>query len=345
MTDIISNFRYDSPAVSWKPFGEGHINKSFLVTTQSGQKYVLQGINSYVFKDIPGLMKNAVAVSEHIRKKTGKEGTYLKFVKTLDGADYYRTENGEYWRSYVFVGNTVCLQLPETTRDFYESAVAFGTFQSQLSDFPAKELAVTIPDFHNTPVRLETFKKSLAADKVGRAKTAEKEIAFVLERADFAPYLMDKLNSGELPLRVTHNDTKLNNVLLDADTHEPRCVIDLDTVMPGLSAWDFGDSIRFGACTTAEDEPDAEKVRLDLEMYRAFRKGFVESCPMLTEAEREALPHGARMLCYEIGMRFLTDYLDGDVYFNTAYPEHNLVRARVQFKMTEEIEKHWNELI
>lgn len=345
MNEILSQFCYDSPVVDCHLFGEGHINKSYRVVTESGKKYVLQHINSYVFKDVPGLMRNAVDVSEHIRRKSGREGTYLSFVPSRSGKSYVVTEDGEYWRSYSYIGNCVCLQQPESTNDFYQSAIAFGTFQDQLDDFPAETLCVTIPGFHDTVARLGNFRKSLAENRSGRAAQAQAEIDFVLSRADFAPYLMEKLASGELPLRVTHNDTKLNNVLLDKTTREPLCIIDLDTVMPGLSAWDFGDAIRFGACTTREDEPDIEKVHLDMEMYRVFTRGFIQACPKLTRAERAALPYGAKMLCYEIGMRFLTDFIDGDVYFGTDYPEHNLVRTRVQFKMVSEIEEHWDEML
>lgn len=345
MNHIFSQLDFDSPVVSCKSFGSGHINKSYTVTTESGSKYVLQCINSYVFKDGAGLMDNAVAVSEHIRKKSGVPGTYLRFVPAKDGKYYCRDEKGDYWRSYYFIDDCVCLQLPENTDDFYQSGLAFGIFQAQLNDFPADTLCVTIPGFHDTPGRIRTFHSAVENDRAGRAKDAAPEIKFVLDREDFAPYLTDRLASGELPLRVTHNDTKLNNVLLDASTHAPKCIIDLDTVMPGLSAYDFGDAIRFGACTALEDEPDVSKVTIDLAMYRAFTRGFIQGFPELTRAEKAALPYGAKMLCYETGSRFLADYLDGDVYFGADYPEHNLVRARVQFKMVEEIEKHWDEML
>ena len=346
MDEILSQFDFDSPAVSCRRLGEGHINKSYCVTAESGQKYILQRVNGYVFRDAEGLMNNAVRISRHLREKGCAPGTYLNYVMTKSGKTYIMAEDGQdYWRSYVFIDGTVCLQAPESTEDFYQSAVAFGSFQTLLQDFPADSLAVTIPAFHDTPERLKAFRRSIEENRSGRAAEAQPEIEFLLARADFAPYLMDKLRSGELPVRVTHNDTKLNNVLLDKVTRKPRCIIDLDTVMPGLTAWDFGDAIRFGACTAEEDEPRPERVQLDMEMYRAFTKGFIRSCPALTRAERAALPYGAKMMCYENAIRFLADFLDGDVYFSTSYPEHNLVRTRVQIRMLSEIEKHWDEML
>lgn len=344
MNNILSQFDFGAPVVSCEALGKGHINKTYVVRTGSGGKFVLQRINGYVFRDVEGLMANAVAVSEHIRRKCGNPDGSLTFIPTRNGSYYLVDGEGQCWRSYRFIDDCLCLQLPESTEDFYRSGVAFGAFQAQLEDFPAESLCVTIPDFHNTPERIRALRRAVRDDRASRAAKAMPEIDFILERESFAACLTDKLAAGVLPLRVTHNDTKLNNVLLDKQTREPKCIIDLDTVMPGLSAYDYGDAIRFGACTALEDERELSRVHLDMDMLRAFTRGFVEGFPALTHAEKAALPYGAKMLCYETGARFLTDYLDGDVYFAVSRPEHNLHRARVQLKMVAEIEERRGEL-
>ena len=235
--------------------------------------------------------------------------------------------------------NSICLQAPESPEDFYQSAIAFGTFQQQLADFPAETLHETIRNFHNTPDRYRLFREALAADVKGRAAEVQPEIQFALSHQETGGKLMGMLRNGELPLRVTHNDTKLNNVMLDAGTRTPLCVIDLDTTMPGLSAYDFGDSIRFGAATAAEDEKDLSKVTMSLELFRIFTRGFLKACPGLTEMERQVLPLGALTMTLECGLRFLTDYLAGDVYFGIHYPEQNLDRCRTQFKLVADMEE------
>lgn len=345
MNDILSCFALGAPIASCEALGRGHINKTYIIKTTGGEKFVLQRINGYVFHDVEGLMNNAVAVSEHIRRKSGDPDSSLHFIPAEDGRYYLVDGEGQYWRSYRFIDNCVCLQLPESTEDFYRSGLAFGSFQAQLDDFPAETLCVTIPGFHDTPERIRRLRSSVVNDRASRAGNVAPEIRFILEREDFASCLTDRLASGELPLRVTHNDTKLNNILFDASTRMPKCIIDLDTVMPGLSACDYGDAIRFGACTALEDETELSLVHIDMDMLRAFTRGFVEGFPALTRTEKAALPYGAKMLCYETGARFLTDYLDGDVYFSVNYPEHNLHRARVQLKMVREIEEHWEEIL
>lgn len=336
-------FLTNGKPVSSEVFGHGHINHTLRITTDTGDVYILQKINKYVFKDPVGLMKNAVAVTDFLRKKVERPENALEFIPTADGSFFYLDADGEYWRMYRFVGG-FCLEAPESAEDFYQSAIAFGTFQYQLSDFPADTLVETIPEFHNTIDRYRIFKESLAADPMGRKAEVEKEIRFLLDREEKAGTLQRMRQSGELPLRVTHNDTKLNNVLLDAKTRKATCVLDLDTVMPGLSAYDFGDSIRFGAATAAEDEKDLSKVEMDLDLFRIFTKGFVESCPSLTPLEMEMLPMGAWTITLEVGLRFLTDYIDGDRYFKTAYPTHNLDRCRTQFKLVADMEKKWDEM-
>ena len=252
---------------------------------------------------------------------------------------------GEFYRMYDFVHDSICLDAPETDEDFYQSAVAFGSFQRQLADFPANELSETIPRFHDTPNRYRALRAAIEKDALGRAASCREEIEFALTREADAAVMMNLLAAGELPLRVTHNDTKLNNVMLDAKTRKPLCVIDLDTVMPGLAANDFGDSIRFGANTGAEDEKDLKKISLSLARYEAFARGFLEACGMaLTPKEIETLPWGAKLMTLECGVRFLTDYLEGDTYFRIHRPEHNLDRTRTQFALVADMEKKWTQM-
>ena len=234
--------------------------------------------------------------------------------------------------------NSICLQAPESPEDFYQSAIAFGTFQQQLGTFPAETLHETIKNFHNTPDRYRLFRQAVEEDVMGRAAQVQPEIAFALSHEKIGGELTRMLWEGALPLRVTHNDTKLNNVMLNRDTRTPLCVIDLDTTMPGLSAYDFGDSIRFGAATAAEDEKDLSKMTMSLDLFRIFTRGFLRACPGLTEAERRVLPLGALTMTLECGVRFLTDYLAGDHYFGIHYPEHNLDRCRTQFKLVADME-------
>lgn len=341
MEQALKHFRLDAPAVSCERYGCGHINKTFLAVTASGRRYILQRINASVFPDRAGLMENISAVIRWLAAQGGDERSHLTLVPTLEGDCCWTDPEGEVWRLYNFIEDSLCLQLPETPEDFYQSAVAFGGFQARMAGFPAEKLHETIPDFHNTPDRYRKFHAALRADPEGRAQAVEKEISFFLAREAEAGELQRLRQSGALPLRVTHNDTKLNNVMLDAVTRKALCVIDLDTVMPGLAAYDFGDSIRFGASTAAEDEPDLSKVEMDLSLFGIYVRGFVEACPSLTPLERETLPLGAKLMTLECGLRFLTDYLQGDTYFHTDYPEHNLVRARTQIKLVEDMERKW----
>ena len=345
MQEIIKNFRIEGNAAQCSAYGCGHINRTYLVVTDSGKRYILQGINTVAFKDVPGLMENIGAVTRHLQKKVKSERECLHLVPTVDGADYWHDGGEGYWRMYDFVEDSICLQSAETPEDFYQSAVAFGTFQRQLEDFPAQTLHETIVNFHNTPDRYEKFKAVLTQDKLGRAKDAAYEIEEFLKREQDGSVLMDMLRKGELPLRVTHNDTKLNNVMLDAQTRKPLCVIDLDTVMPGLMAYDFGDSIRFGAATAAEDETDLSKVSMSLELFRTYAKGFISACPELTDKEYLSLAWGARTMTLECGVRFLTDYLDGDNYFAIHRPGHNLDRCRTQLRMVQDMEGKWEQML
>lgn len=341
---VLPEFQLSSPAVSCQRYGCGHINETYLVVSKCGRRYILQKINNRIFRDVPGLMENIAAVTAWLAKQTDDPRRVLTLVPTRDGQAYHRDPDGGYWRVYDFVEDSLCLQLPETPQDFYESAVAFGSFQQLLKDFPAQTLHEIIPNFHNTPDRYRIFHETLAVDPMGRAKDVQQEIAFVLAREEEAGTLVRLLAEGKLPLRVTHNDTKLNNVMLDATTRTALCVIDLDTVMPGLSLYDFGDSIRFGAASAAEDEQDLSKMEMQLPLFEIYTKGFLEACPDLSEMERQMLPMGAKLMTLECGLRFLTDYLDGDHYFATHRPGHNLDRARTQFRLVADMEAKWEQM-
>mgnify|MGYP004525222215 FL=1 len=343
LLDVLRGFQLDAEPVSCAPYGCGHINATYLAVTASGRRYILQKINHHTFRDVAGLMENITAVTEFLRTKTDDPRSVLTLVRTHEGASYLHAQEG-YWRVYNFVEDTLCLQLPETDEDFYQSAVGFGTFQQLLAEFPAAQLHETIPNFHNTPDRYRAFLDVLDRDPMRRAAQVQPEIEFALARQSEMAALQNALTVGELPLRVTHNDTKLNNVLLDAKTRKALCVIDLDTVMPGSSLYDFGDSIRFGAATAAEDERDLSKMKLSLERFRAFTRGYIRACPNLTQKEVELLPLGAKVMTMECGVRFLTDYLDGDHYFAVHRAGQNLDRARTQFKLAADMEKKWSDM-
>ena len=321
-------------------YGSGHINDTFLAVSKTGKRYIMQRINNTVFSKPERIMENIVAVTEHIVKKTGDARSTLSVVKTDAGENFFRDSIGSYWRIYDFCENTVSRNAVTSKDEFSSCAEAFGRFQGQLSDFDATQLYEAIRDFHNTEKRFENLVRAIESDVCGRAASVKKEIEFALSRKEFASTLENARRDGSLPVRVTHNDTKLNNILFDAETGEPVCIIDLDTVMPGYSVNDFGDAIRFGANAAAEDERDLSKVKLDLTLYLAYAEGFVRGCDgKLTKKELELLPVGARMMTFECGMRFLTDYLEGDTYFRTSREGHNLDRCRCQFALVADMEK------
>ena len=343
MQQAIYHFQIMGQPDFCKSFGHGHINYTFLITTDSGKQYILQRINTHVFKKPIQLMENVIAVTDHIRKKVDDPTQVLHFIPALDGKYYYRDERRRFWRCYEFVGG-FCLEAPETDADFYESAMAFGRFQEQLSDFPASSLYETIPNFHNTPDRFRMLHIAMDEDACDRLQYVQREIDFILEREHEAGTIQRMLESGELPLRVTHNDTKLNNVLLDMKTRKAKCVLDLDTVMPGSSLFDFGDSIRFGAATAPEDVQELSRMSLDLHRFEVYTRGYLEGCHSLTRREIELLPLGAKIITLELAVRFLTDYLESDHYFKTEYPDHNLVRARAQLKLVQDMEAKWSQM-
>ena len=343
LLNIVNQFQLDSQAVSCEVFGCGHVNKTYLLVTQTGHRYILQRIGP-AFRDVHALQENVSAIVNHIHKKTDEFYGALTLIPTVAGENHVHAPDGGTWRVYEFIEGGICLEAAETPDDFYQSALAFGQFQQQLTDFPAETLHETIPHFHDTPDRYRIFRETIEKDPVGRAKDVAEEISFVLSCEEKASLLTKYLAEGSLPLRVTHNDTKLNNVMFRASDRTPLCIMDLDTTMPGLSAYDYGDAIRFGASTAAEDEKDLNKVWMDLEMFRLFTKGFLEACPGLTAKEKEVLPLGAYTMTLECGMRFLTDYIDGDNYFGIHYLEQNLDRCRTQLKLVADMETKWDEM-
>ena len=334
----------DDEVESCEVYGNGHINDTYLVTCNN-KRYILQRINQNVFKEPEQVMHNIEKVTRFLKDKIADSRKVLTLIQTKNKSNYYKDNLGNYWRLYNFVEDSICLDLPNSNNDFYQAAVAFGQFQRDLTDFNVNVLFETIPNFHNTPDRYIKFLDAVEKDICNRAKDVQKEIEFVKERKDFYSILHQKNVEGILPLRVTHNDTKINNVMLDKDTREPLCVIDLDTIMPGFSVTDFGDSIRFGASTAAEDEKDLDKVWMNLALFEIYAKGFIKGCGgLLTNEEILLLPEGAKMMTIECGMRFLTDYLQGDTYFKTSYEDHNLDRCHTQFKLVYDMEKKWSQM-
>lgn len=345
MLPIVYAFPLDGNPVSCERYGSGHINETYLLKTDAPHDYILQKINHNIFKDVDGLMKNIAAVTSFLYEKTPDPRQVLTLVKTKCGENYAKSEDGFYFRLYEFVTDSLCLDKVESEEDFYQSAVAFGQFQNQLSQFPADTLTETIPHFHDTIDRYRLFHEALEKDVMGRAASVKEEIEFALAREEEAGTMVRMLKEGKLPLRVTHNDTKLNNVMLDAKTRKPLCVIDLDTVMPGLAGNDFGDSIRFGANTAAEDEKDLSIVHFSLPLFEAYAKGFLSACgSSLTDLEIETLPLGAKLMTLECGVRFLTDYLQGDTYFRVHREGHNLDRYRTHMKLITEMEEKWADM-
>lgn len=351
---VEAQFALQGQIMSIAPFGNGHINDTFLVECEleEGEKcrYILQRMNGDIFKNTEELMENIVNVTGFLKEKILAAGgdplrETLSVIPTKDQKNYLRNGDGSCFRMYVYIEDATCLDAVESPEDFYNSAVAFGNFQRLLADYPAATLHETIPNFHNTVSRFADFQKAVEEDVCGRRKDVEAEIRFVLEREADCHVICDALAKGEIPLRVTHNDTKLNNIMLDKQTGKGICVIDLDTVMPGSALYDFGDSIRFGASTGAEDEQNLDLISCDLELFEIYTKGFIEGCGgSLTEKEIRLLPMGAKLMTLECGMRFLADHLQNDIYFKIHRPNHNLDRARTQFKLVADMEKKWEQM-
>ena len=333
LNDIPQHFNINSRLAD---YGDGLINNTYV--TDDG-KYIIQRINTKVFTNPVGMTDNIIKVTNHLEKKGIPT---LKFIKSGDKY-YYTDEDGNFWRCSKFIDNTVTYSAPPDDKCLYYEGRIIGEFHKAMIDFDASVLCEPIPDFHHTKRRFERFQAALAEDKAGRAKTVTKEIGFFIDRENYASIILDGFADGSIPLRVTHNDTKLNNILFDKDTKKPVCLIDLDTVMPGSVLYDYSDAIRICASTSAEDEKDISKVNFSLDCFKTFTEGFLASSE-LNSREKELLRFSARLMLFETGIRFLTDYLEGDVYFKTTYPEHNLVRARNHIKLIEDIESHEDEI-
>ena len=351
----LKNFELEGEIVKIDSLNKGHINDTFCLECKlddnTTKRYILQKINTNIFKNTDELMENIVNVTSYLKDIIIKNGgnpdrETLNVIKTKDNKNYCRLDNNSCFRVYKFIEDATTYDLAESTEDFYQSAVAFGNFQRLLSGFPASTLHETIPNFHNTADRLNKLKEAIEKDVVNRVKDVKEEIDFVLKREKDCHIICDLLKNNIIPARVTHNDTKLNNIMIDNKTKKAICIVDLDTVMPGTVLNDFGDSIRFGASTALEDEKDLSKVECSMELFEAYTKGFIEGTQgMLTEKEKEMLPMGAKVITLECGIRFLTDYLQGDVYFKTHREGHNLDRARTQFKLVLDMENKWEQMI
>ncbi len=344
------HFAIDGKVVHIEECHNGHINRTYFLTCENGKRYVMQMVNTDIFKKPDEVMENIVGVTEHIRKGFEAKGIdpdrrALNVIWTKSGKWGHVDRRGIYWRMYDFVEDSDCYMQVESAEMFTKVGFAFGQFQRQLADFDASKLHESIPNFHNTEWRYANLEKAISENKSGRAHLIPDEIKFALDRKEITSFINKSIADGSLALRVTHNDTKLNNIMMDRATGEGICVIDLDTVMPGSVLADFGDSIRFGASSAAEDETDLSKVYCRLDMFEAYAKGFIEGLEgSLSESEIRALPMGALILTYETGIRFLSDYLDGDVYFRVAHPNHNLDRARNQFKLVADMEAKMDEM-
>lgn len=331
----------------------GHINKTYVITMlENGRprRYILQSINTTVFTHPEELMQNIVGVTTFLKKKIEAYGgdvrrETLTVIPTADGSSFYVDEEGKYWRMYDYIEGATSYETVVRPILFKNTARAFGKFQKLLSDYPAHTLFETIPKFHDTADRMRQLREAIEQDRAGRAKDVTSEISFYMDRAFLCEEIIGRITSGELPLRVTHNDTKLNNIMIDDKTDEGVCIIDLDTVMPGSVLYDFGDSIRFGASSAAEDEKNLESVYLRLDLFETYTQGFLEAAEdSLTETEIELLPLSAKLMTMECGMRFLTDYLNGDTYFHTSYEGQNLDRTRTHIKLISDMEEKWEEM-
>lgn len=346
---VAANFAFDGVFLEAVPEGQGHINDTYAVCyEQEGgrvKRYILQRINTNVFKSPEQLMENVVRVTGHLRRRIiacggDPDRETLNLIPTMDGAAFYKTPDGEYWRGFLYIENAHAYEKAVDPKHMRNAGKAVGRFHEKLADFPAESLYETIPDFHNTPKRFEAFLRAVEEDIKGRAKDARAEIEFIESRAEDVKVLTDLLEQKELPLKVTHNDTKLGNIMIDDATGEGVCVIDLDTVMPGTILYDFGDAIRSGASSALEDERDLDRVWMDLDLYIEFTEGFLSAAhKSLTPTELEFLPFSAKLITLEQGIRFLTDYLNGDTYYKIKYRDHNLVRARTQLKLVWDMEQ------
>ncbi len=351
---ICKQFRLPGKVILYRWIPTGHINTAYYVALYDGKEvrqYLAQKVNWYVFKDPVSMMRNIELITQHImsKERTLERRRRLHFHHTAEGCNYViigEGEDAEFWRLYNFIENAVSFETAEgNTEVLRMSGKAFGKFNKQLQDFDASQLVESIPHFHDTVYRMNTFFDVVEKDLCNRVKNARQEINIIRQNEKFAGTLCRQINRGELPIRVTHNDTKTNNILFDRDTLDPLVIIDLDTCMPGLAAYDFGDTIRFAACTAEEDEKDAGRMKLDLDLFRAYTEGYLsEAQSFLTDAELDSLATGAAVITLELSSRFLADYLTGDRYFRIDYPEHNLVRAKAQLALFQDMMVHMDEM-
>jgi len=351
---IIQQFQVEGEPLSVVPYGDGHINDTYHVHCQALNnhinRYILQRINHTVFKQPKIVMDNMVRVTEHIRRKIEISGgdplrKTITLIPALDGCSYYVSPIGEYWRLCHYIDGARTYLRAENQQHYYQVGYAFGEFLTLLSDFQTSQLYETIPDFHHTPKRYQAFIQAVESDRVNRAQSVKPEIEYIVGRESETDVLLSLLEHGEMPERVTHNDTKIDNVMIDNHTGEGLCVVDLDTVMPGLVVFDFGDAVRSGANLGAEDEPDPHKVTISLDIYDRLAHGFLDAArSMLTSEEAAHLAFGAKLITLEQGVRFLTDYLNGDIYYKIQRPNQNLDRTRSQLKLVEDMEKKFDKM-
>jgi thiamine kinase-like enzyme len=352
IANIFAQFNTGAKLKSFKVFGSGHINDTLFIESGgiSHPDFIIQRVNHYIFKDVPGLMRNIELVTNFIRSYletipgSDPDKEVLKLIYTHDGKTFFKDSDGGYWRCYIYIPNTVSFDTVDSTEKALEGGRIFGKFQSMLAGLDPKLLTETIPYFHDLEKRLETFRDTVKRDPANRVASAREEIKLVEERADELLQITYKINEGLIPLRITHNDTKFNNILFDAN-NQAQCIVDLDTVMPGSILHDFGDAIRTGTNTGAEDEEDLSKVSMDIELFKAYAKGYLsEAYTFLSPIEIENLALSARFMVFIIGLRFLTDYIDGDNYFKVHHPGHNLQRSRAQFQLLKSMETQFDEM-
>ncbi|MGO9204436.1 MAG: phosphotransferase enzyme family protein [Limisphaerales bacterium] len=346
---ISKQFQIYGEILHAETFKIGHINETYSATYDQGGtrvRYIHQKVNKTVFRNPPELMKNLMRVTTHIRHKleaqTADDITRrsLIVIPTRDGHSHFRSRAGEYWRTFVFVEGAQTFEAVQTPQQAFEAGRAFGEFQLLLVDLPGDRLTETIPDFHHTRKRFAAFLEALTKDHFNRAKDAQPEIAVVLKHEALADVILDAMQKGRIPERITHNDTKFNNVMLDTRTGKAVCVVDLDTVMPGCALYDFGDMVRTTTSPTLEDEPDLSKVKMHMPMFRKLAEGYLSTAgQFLTKTERDLIPFSGKLITFEIGLRFLTDFLSGDTYFRIHRPDHNLDRCRTQFRLLDSVER------
>lgn len=354
LMNVIGAFCFEGEYDSIKPITQGYINATYCVSFRCEnnkiKRYILQSINTNIFRNPQQLMDNVEKITAHIKAKVMQAGgnperEVLNIIRTKQGENLYRDLDGRYWRAYQFIENATAHQSITDRSLFTRCGEAFGRFQKQLSDFDASFLYEIIPGFHDTPRRYKWFCDIIKENPVNRVKEVETEIAFIQKRENELSVIMDLMQSGAIPVRVTHNDAKLNNIMMDNETGKGICVLDLDTVMPGCGLFDFGDSIRYGASTAGEDEPDLSKVNLDLSLFEAYTKGFLaETKEILTKAEIQHLVFATKLITLEQAIRFLGDYINGDTYYKIERERQNLDRARTQIKLIEEMEAHFDEM-